>query len=267
VDIKEMTARAVEGSIHYHHSFCLPIPTLENHRYPTKIVFSNLSSLQAARMMTTESDSVTVLNFASAKNPGGGFIGGAIAQEECIARSSMLYPCLMKFFPLKDHYFEINRTWSANRERHLYSNCAIFSPRVPVIKTDTRDATHLDSPYTCSVITIPAPNTGVYRSANEKDDINIENVLRERIDRVLSIALVHEAKDLVLGAFGCGVFRNNPFVVATIFKTLLDGKFQSCFRTAHFAILTRKPTTDRNLCAFLQVFQPSESNILITNPH
>src|SRR5258705_8268933 len=49
----------------------------------------------AARRLASTHAHVAVLNFASAKNPGGGFLGSARAQEEDLARASALYPCLL----------------------------------------------------------------------------------------------------------------------------------------------------------------------------
>src|SRR5688500_2570515 len=73
---------------------------LKNHtasnNFTTEYEVNNETTLDAARRLVAAGEKdVMCLNFASAKNPGGGFLGGALAQEECIARASALYPCLL----------------------------------------------------------------------------------------------------------------------------------------------------------------------------
>src|SRR4051794_30078092 len=106
------------------------------------------TTLAAARRLVADGHDVLALNFASGKNPGGGFLGGAKAQEESIARSSALYPSLLKGQP----YYDANR----GGPRGIYTDHAIYSPRVPVIRDDDGDL--LDQPYNVSVFTMPAPN-------------------------------------------------------------------------------------------------------------
>jgi uncharacterized protein (TIGR02452 family) len=64
-------------------------------KFNTAYEVYNESTLDAARRVSKVSKKILCLNFASAKNPGGGFLGGAVAQEESIARASALYPCLL----------------------------------------------------------------------------------------------------------------------------------------------------------------------------
>jgi uncharacterized protein (TIGR02452 family) len=99
---------------------------------------------------TTTSCHIAVLNFASARNPGGGFLNGAKAQEEDLCRCSGLYPCLVQC----DSYYEANRQEASC----LYTDHAIFSPRVPFFKTGgDGDDQLLPQPFYVSVITMPAP--------------------------------------------------------------------------------------------------------------
>jgi uncharacterized protein (TIGR02452 family) len=150
------------------------------------------------------------LVFASAKNPGGGFLGGARAQEEDIARASALYACLLRAEP----FYVFHRQQGDLR----YSDRVIYSPDVPVIRDDTGA---LAEPYQLSFLTAAAPNLGAIRTNQPELAADVPEVLRRRAERVLTVAAAHGDRKLVLGAWGCGVFRNDPAAVATAFADAL----------------------------------------------
>ena len=181
------------------------------------------------------------LNFASARNPGGGVLTGAQAQEESIARVTGLYNCLMKNF----EYYETNR----NQRSCFYTDYMIYSPAVPLLKNDKGEL--LDRLQTAAILTAPAVNTGVVKR-NESNRIHeIEEVMRRRIDKVLAIALLHRHRTLVLGAWGCGVFQNNPDDVARYFKEALTTTFKGKFKHVVFAIYSRN---EKFITPFLKEF-------------
>lgn len=154
---------------------------------------------------------VGCLNFASARNPGGGFLGGSQAQEESLARSSGLYPCLLTQEPT----YEENR-----RERStLYLDRVIHSPGVPFFRND--DGRLLDAPYLADVVTCAAPNAGAIHANEPHQAPQILPTLTRRADLVLRVASAAGVRRLVLGAWGCGVFRNDPAVVAGVFARQL----------------------------------------------
>lgn len=172
---------------------------------------------------------IAVLNFASAKNPGGGFLNGVQAQEESLARSSALYPSLLNC----PQYYEFHR---ANRSL-LYSNRMIYSPGCPVFRKD--DGTLLETPYRVDFITSAAPNAGMI-ARNQPEDMNkIPEVLRDRGAKILSLAASYQCDVLILGAWGCGVFRNDPAIVAQMFGDYLlpNGQFANKFKTVLFSVL------------------------------
>jgi uncharacterized protein (TIGR02452 family) len=193
------------------------------------------SSLEAAYRLANESP--CLLNFASSKHPGGGFLRGAPAQEESIARSSGLYPTLIKH----PEFYEENKK-SQRDNIGLYLDYAIYSPGVPVIRNDAGD--WLEDPYFTAVLTSPAPNRAailnekheVYEAANEgkdaededlEDDIDemddeIEKTLDKRMHQVLSIMAANGHRTIILGAWGCGVFGNDPLTVAGLFRDNLQ---------------------------------------------
>uniref|UniRef100_UPI0031E374E4 TIGR02452 family protein n=1 Tax=Streptomyces hawaiiensis TaxID=67305 RepID=UPI0031E374E4 len=213
----------------------------------TLVEVTGESSLEAARRLGGH---VAVLNFASARNPGGGYLNGAQAQEEALCRASALYSCLLETRAFYDHH-------RAHRDP-FYTHRVIHSPAVPVFRDDRGGL--LAEPYTAGFLTSPAPNAGVVlRTAPERAH-ELPRVLEVRAERVLETAAAHGYPRLVLGAWGCGVFRNDPAQVAQAFRTLLGagGRFAQTFEHVVFGILDR--TQDRAvLGAFEEAFSSSRS--------
>jgi uncharacterized protein (TIGR02452 family) len=191
------------------------------HDGPSAVEVTGESTLAAARRLGGD---VAALVFASARSPGGGFLNGAQAQEESIARSSALYPCLLaarEFYSYHRAHAELT-----------YSDRVIYSPRVPVFRDDRGEL--LSSPYEVSFLTAAAPNLGAIRR-NQPDLVaSVPAILRRRAGRVLEVAAAHGHRRLVLGAWGCGVFGNDPVVVARAFEEALR---ESPFERVVFAVL------------------------------
>jgi uncharacterized protein (TIGR02452 family) len=177
---------------------------------------------------------IGVLNFASAKNPGGGFLKGAQAQEESLARSSALYSSLLRC----PEYYDFHRSHSSL----LYSDRIIYSPGCPVFRRD--DGTLLEQPYLVDFITSPAPNAGEIWRNQPEDRQKIPEVLCDRGAKLLSLAAYYNCDALVLGAWGCGVFRNQPSMVAQMFADLLldKSRFGGRFKSVLFSVLDSTET-------------------------
>jgi uncharacterized protein (TIGR02452 family) len=186
------------------------------------------STLAAARRL---GDGAAALNFASARNPGGGFLNGAQAQEESLARSSALYPCLRA----AGEFYAYHR---ADRGL-LYTDRVIYSPRVPVFRDD-RGAL-LTEAYPVSFLTSAAPNRAMI--VRDQPDLlpQVSGVLARRAARILRVAAAHGHRDLVLGAWGCGVFGNDPAEVAQVFADAL--RDSPWFERVVFAIVDRRDGT------------------------
>lgn len=196
----------------------------------TQFRVDNCTTFAAVRRLLAEGTSDPVcLNFASAKNPGGGFLGGSQAQEECLARASALYATLLTALP----YYEANRAQRSS----LYTDHLIYSPQVPVFRDD--DDQLLAEPYATSIITSPAVNAGAVATNQPHEIAQIEPVMRERLAHVLSVAIAHGHDAIVLGAWGCGVFRNDPAHVAQWMHEALtqDRRFVGAFACVDFAVL------------------------------
>ena len=200
-------------------------------RFATSFEVVNRTTLAEAHRLhqLDPSADVLALNFASARHPGGGFLGGAKAQEESLARSSGLYPCIAQMRAMYD----------ANRAQRscLYSDHMIYSPRVPVIRDDEGEL--LARPYPVSFVTAPAVNAG---AVHEQEHSEIEPTMFRRMEKVLSLAVLHGHRRLVLGAWGCGVFKNDPARVAALFHHhLVEGVFRGAFEKVVFAVTDWSP--------------------------
>ena len=192
------------------------------------------TTLEACRRLTLEAGagSVLALNFASAKNPGGGFLGGSRAQEESLARSSALYGSLCT----AQAYYDTNR----HARDAYYTDCAIYSPAVPVFRADA--GTLLDDPYEVTFVTCPAVNVSAIRQKGmEPDPAKVEETMARRIRNVLALAAAEGHRDVVLGAWGCGVFGNDPAMIARLFADALRERLAGCFDHVVFAVYDTRP--------------------------
>jgi uncharacterized protein (TIGR02452 family) len=211
----------------------------------TRFEVTGESSLAAARRLLRADRPAGVLNFASARHPGGGFLNGARAQEESLCRASALYACLLR----ARAYYEYHR-----RHRDaLYSDRVIFSPLVPVFRDDR--GILLEEPYEVSFLTAAAPNAGVIAREMPEALAQIPMALQARSAQVLAVAAHEGVQQLVLGAWGCGVFQNSPPDVARAFYTHLGrgGAFADRFASVVFAILDPRPDSPTR-AAFDDVF-------------
>jgi uncharacterized protein (TIGR02452 family) len=202
----------------------------------TAITVHNETTLSALRRLSGSDGQVAALNFASARTPGGGFQRGAMAQEEALAYASGLYPCLA----------QVPAFYARNREfgSAIYLDLAIFSPRVPFFRDDY--GILLEAPILASVISAAAPNA---RAIAEREPSAVGQVglaLQRRADLVLAVAVAHGIDRLVLGAWGCGVFGNDPRAVARIFADLLgpSGPYERAFGQVVFAVLDRSASLE-----------------------
>lgn len=238
VHIKKFTEKSLEHTIHYkpedfdakfEEEINQLIKIQEEAGIHTTFEVVNMTTLASASQNIATGKKVVCLNFASAKNPGGGFLGGSQAQEESLARASDLSVSLTS----KMEMYEFHR----GRQDCLYSDNMIFSPQTTVFRDD--NDTLLDVPYHVSFITSPAVNAGCVRQKYTKQKSKIESTMIRRTERVLSLALKHQADVLILGAWGCGVFQNAPEEVASYFAQFLQqgGRFVNVFPKIVFAVL------------------------------
>jgi uncharacterized protein (TIGR02452 family) len=196
---------------------CIPFPE-------TRIQVTNETTLGASMRLVKSGLEPLALNFANGIHPGGGFLGGAKAQEEVLCRSSALYQTI-----IDDQMYLAHR----KRLRSDSTDWAIYSPDVPVFRTD--DGTELKQPWLLSFITCAAP----YAPAIGKKEA--ADLLQKRIHRVLDIAQAYRHSSLVLGAWGCGAFANDPHRTAKNFRQALENDFGGSFSDIIFAITDWSP--------------------------
>lgn len=215
----------------------------------TTFAVVNETSLQGASRLVASGAyaRVAVLNFASARHAGGGFLRGARAQEESLARSSGLYLSQTRCLD----FYSFHQTL----DTCLYSDRMIYSPTCPVIRDDA--GAWLPQPYTVDFITSAAPNAGAIMRNEPANRARITPTLIERGHKVLALALQRGCDALVLGAWGCGVFQNDPATVARVFHDALrpdGGAFGRRFRHVLFAVRdsSRDQTT---VAAFERAFR------------
>lgn len=203
---------------------------------------------------------VAVHNFASASNPGGGVTKGANAQEECLCRCSGLYFCL-NTPAMWDGFYK------PHRDAHdpIHNDDIIYTPGVTVFKTDTAAPQLLPESewYNVDIITCAAPNlrnqpSNRYNSGDRNRQEKMKNkellVLHEKkLRRILEVALSEGCETIILGAFGCGAFRNNPEVVALANRNVIK-EYLYAFKNIEFAVYC-PPRDDSNFKIFERVLK------------
>ena len=179
-----------------------------------------------------------VLNFASYKEPGGKFLEGSMAQEESLCHSSFLYNVLAQC----QGYYQWN---NEHKNRGLYKNRALYSPNVRFF--------HGENTYVADVITCAAPNLSTARKYCDVSPQENTAALNSRIQFLLDIAEREKVDTLILGAWGCGVFGQDPEEVAQIFKNNLP---ERNIKKVIFAI----PAGNNNFEAFDKIFNSKRNS-------
>lgn len=220
---------SISRSIIYGYPDKTPANTTSNVE-PT-FIFDNIDSASAAAKFAN--GKTAILNFASYKNPGGKFMDGSVAQEECLCHESFLYNVLRAM----PGYYEYN---NKNKNRALYKNRGIYSPDIVFGKNDKT--------FNADVITVAAPN----RKAAEKY-CNVEEAenlahLHARIEFIRRIAEENKVNTLILGAFGCGVFGQEARIVANSIREIF--RYSSIEQ-----IILAVPGKNENVNAFRRVFK------------
>ena len=223
---------AVNNSKIYGYPQSMPTP-VNNVGQPEQI-FVNKDSISALCDIYDKNKNICVLNFASYKHPGGGFMYGSSAQEESLCHETTLYEILSsKRF--EDYYLWNN----AHKNRGLYTNRAIYSPGIIV--------EHDDNCFTTTILTCAAPNFGAagqYKMATPTENFD---TLAARVQFIADILEENNIDTFIAGAFGCGVFGQNPNELVTIYKSVNWGSHMK-------KIIHAVPGTGENTDVFKAAF-------------
>ena len=207
-----------------------------------KVIVSGKRSLEAAESYAKQGKKVCVLNFASATNPGGGVANGSSAQEEAICRCTTLFPCLST-----DYMWNVFYSPHRKAADPLYNNDCIYTPDICVFKSDINFPKPIPKEdwWNVNIITCAAPNlrerpsNAMNPHAGDKavkiTPTELEELLTARIRRIFEITVANGNEVLILGAFGCGSFRNPPQLVAKVFNAVMQD-FLCYFDTIEYAV-------------------------------
>ena len=225
-------------------------------REPVRVRVSQKRSFEAAAHYRGQG--ACVLNFASSTNPGGGVVTGASAQEESLCRCSTLFPCL-NTRELWDGFYQ------PHRDAHdpLHNDDCVYTPDIVVFRDDgTMQLLPEDRRFRVDVLTCAAPNLrnnpsngynpGDGQAGPDISREELRRLLEKRVRRILNLAAEKGARVLILGAFGCGAFRNPPEVVAGAMRRTLED-YRLCFETVEFAVFC-PPGHEENYRAFRNAF-------------
>ncbi len=257
--LKEAIKRSTAGQKLILEKDSIPEQKKDLYKEAAKVIVSKKRSYEAAE--NYKGCKAAVHNFASASNPGGGVVRGASAQEECLCRCSDLYFCL-NIREMWDGFYQPHR----DARDPIHNDDIIYTPAVTVFKTDTADPVLMPESdwYDVDVITCAAPNlredpSNPYNSGDGSrqamiSDEDLQAVHEKRLRRMLETALMNGRDTIILGAFGCGAFRNNPEVVAAAnFNVIKD--YLYAFKNIEFAVYC-SPRDERNYEIFERVLRP-----------
>ena len=230
------------------------IPTINSN---TIIKVENVDCLLAAEKLLKEGYHPAVLNMASRQNPGGGVQTGAGAQEENLFRRTNLFQSLFQFVPYAEKY-------GVRKSRLQYpldkNFGGIYTPDAIVFRGTEQDGYPLlDTPYRMSFIAVAGINRPTLESP-ERISSDLVEPVKNKIRTIFRIGLLHGHDSLVLGALGCGAFRNPPSHIAHLFHEVMEEpEFKNKYRLLLFAILDDhnarlKHNPDGNFLPFVREF-------------
>lgn len=230
--LKSETEKAMKSNKVYKENF---VARKKNVKRVHKDIFNYLSvesntSFNAAKKYL-QYGKTAVLNFANPHNPGGGVHNGAMAQEECLCRSSNLYLCISNKNVFKDYYL-----YHKDMNHYFFSDRLIYTKGVTVFKDDS-DVPQImpkNKWFNVDVITCAAPYIAKRKYTNKTA---LKELFKGRIKNIFEAAIDNDVEVVILGAFGCGAFKNPPEVVAKAFHEVIDeNNYGNYFKKIVFAI-------------------------------
>lgn len=260
----------IENNERYSQFYYKPFTvSFEREKNPPEITVTADDCLDAANKWVNKGLEVCVLNMASRRNPGGGVTSGAGAQEEYLFRCSAYYKFLYRYAPYAEKYSVTRSHYQYPMDRNFGG---IFSKDVTIFRTNESTGYKLlDNIWKVNIIAVAGMNSP--RLVKDNSELKIANELVEgvknKIRTIFRIAIDHKQKNLILGALGCGAFRNPPKHVAELFREILcEQEFFGAFERICFAVKNSHSSNgDTNFLAFketldgfIPVFNDSNKN-------
>lgn len=206
-------------------SIIIPDPTGAIEEFKSNIQVIESDSVSA--LVRNQGERTCVLNMASPNRPGGGVKNGARAQEECLFRCSNLVSLISEaHYPLEadEAIYTIDSTFFKDVN---------YEP-MESIETD--------------VVTVAAFNVSKGPKSMPR---NYTEITLKKIRLMLSLAIKNDVKTIILGAWGCGVFKNDPQTIARLFhRVLVNEGFQKKFKKVIFAVVNDRNSVGNNLLIF-----------------
>lgn len=224
IDIRAMRDAATQAKVAYRPGDDLLVGAPRYAQVPTFVY--NQTTLAVAEARVMQGYRVAILNFASATTPGGGWLEGARAQEETLARSSALV------YTFRDDALYADATHWQNP---FYNDTVIVSPGVPFFRH--HNGQFIDTPWQADVITSAAVHAKAVRNYLPERAGEIAPVMRQRTQKVFEVATTLDADILILGAWGCGAFGNDPEIIAQIMDDMMQVVDMRRFVAIDFAVV------------------------------
>lgn len=225
---------SIDNTVEYREPIFPVTFSLKDKSDMSNILLINMDTVTAIHNFAKPGVKLCTLNYASYKNPGGGYIKGMMAQEEALCHHSYLYNVISTFYG----YYKFN---NKDLNKGLYKNVALYSKDIL-----------FDGQSMTDVITCAAPNIGFrYSKATPQEN---QKALKERIKMVLEIADRHGNDTFIVGAWGCGVFGQNPEQVANLFVDYISSTKFTHLKNIVFAI-PDKHGSYTNFKAFANAFK------------
>lgn len=181
---------------------------------------------------------ICILNFADAFKPGGGYLNGRSPQEETLCRQTLLYPTLIA--EESQQLYEKNRNI---KNCSINNDLMIYSENVEVIRDDSYE--FIEDKFKVNIISCAAIDN------RRKHFGNSSKIMERRIRKIIKLAAFEKNDILILGAFGCGIFKNNPNEIAYIFrKILIQENMKDHFQSIWFPIYK----SEKNFNVFKKAF-------------
>lgn len=259
--LKTETEKAIKSNKVYKENF---VARKKNVKQVHKDIFNYLSvetntTFNAAKKYL-QYGKTAVLNFANPHYPGGGVHNGAMAQEECLCRSSNLYSCISNKTVFNDYYL-----YHKDMNHYFFSDRFIYTKGVTVFKDDS-DVPQImpkNEWFNVDVITCAAPYIAKRKYTNKTA---LKELFKGRIKNIFEAAIDNDVEVIILGAFGCGAFKNPPEVVAKAFHEVIEeNNYSSYFKKIVFAIKSND-VNNSNYDAFFDEFFGEYGTTLLKTP-